>query len=128
MLVEEQMAIALYRFGHYGNGASTMKVALWAGYGYSTVCLATKRVMAAVFSEHFQCSAFQWSSNEAKEAAKAWVEEQSCPAWRHGWLMVDGTLVPLFMCPAFFRNMWFDQKSNYSSNVQVCLMNLYVHF
>jgi hypothetical protein len=31
MPVEQQLAIALYRFGHYGNAASTMKVALWAG-------------------------------------------------------------------------------------------------
>jgi len=29
MPVEDQVAIALYRFGHYGNAASTMKVALW---------------------------------------------------------------------------------------------------
>ncbi|KAF8221558.1 hypothetical protein L208DRAFT_1531044 [Tricholoma matsutake] len=31
MSVEEQLAITLYRFGHYGNAALTMKVALWAG-------------------------------------------------------------------------------------------------
>lgn len=35
--VEEQLAIALFRFRHYGNAASTMKVALWAGVGYGTV-------------------------------------------------------------------------------------------
>jgi hypothetical protein len=29
------------------------------------------------------------------------------------------TLVPLFMHPAFFGNTWFDQKSNYSLNVQI---------
>ena len=52
------------------------------GYGgYNTVCLATKQVMAVTCSERFRHSAIQWSSDEAKEAAKAWVEEQSCPAW-----------------------------------------------
>jgi hypothetical protein len=35
------VAIALYHFGHYGNAASQMKVALWAGVGYGTVSLVT---------------------------------------------------------------------------------------
>jgi hypothetical protein len=117
--VKEQVAIALYRFGHYGNAASQMKVALWAGVGYGTVGLFTSRVMAATCSDHFRHSALRWASDEAKEAAKAWVENASCPAWRNGWLMVDGTLVPLFMRPGFFGNTWFDRKSNYSLNVQV---------
>jgi hypothetical protein len=39
--------------------------------------------------------------------------------------MVDGTLVPLFMQPAFFGNTWFDWKSNYSPYVQVSSI---VHF
>jgi hypothetical protein len=119
MSVEHQVAIALYRFGHYGNAVCTVKVALWAGYGYGTVQLATKRVMSALCSEKFRRSAIRWSSEEAKEAAKAWVEDHSCPEWRDGWLMVDGTLVPLFMRPAHYGNSWFDRKSNYSLNVQV---------
>jgi len=39
MPVDEQVAITLYRFGHYRNAASTMKVALWAGIGFGTVSL-----------------------------------------------------------------------------------------
>jgi hypothetical protein len=42
MPVDEQLAIALFCFGHYGNGVSTMKVALWAGVGFGTVSLVTK--------------------------------------------------------------------------------------
>jgi hypothetical protein len=41
--------------------------------------------------------------------------------------MVDGTLVPLFMRPGFFGNTWFDRKSNYSMNVQVCGSDNYYH-
>ena len=117
--VDKQVAIALYRFGHYGNAASQMKVALWAGVGYGTVSLFTSRVMAATCSNNFRHSALHWPNEEAKEAAKNWVENASCPAWRDGWLMVDGTLVPLFMRPSFYGNIWFDRKSNYSLNVQV---------
>ena len=54
-----------------------------------------------------------------KAEAKDWVEKQSCLAWRNGWLMVDGTLVPLFRRPGYFGNVFFDRKSNYSLNVQV---------
>jgi hypothetical protein len=119
MSVAHQVAIALYRFGHYRNAVSTVKVALWSGYGYGTVQTVTKRVMAALCSEQFHRSAIRWSDEEAKEEAKAWVEHHSCPGWRDGWLMVDGTLVPLYMCPAHYSNNWFDRKSNYSLNVQV---------
>jgi hypothetical protein len=105
MPVAEQVAIALYHFGHYGNAASQMKVALWAGVGYGTVSLVTSQVMAAICSEYFRHSALKWTSDGAKETAKAWVESASCPAWRNRWLMVDGSLVPLFMCPAFLETL-----------------------
>jgi hypothetical protein len=119
MPVEEQVAIALYRFGHFGNAASTMKVALQFGVGYGTIRLCTSRVMKACCSSRFRDAAVQWASPEAKEVAKQWVEDTSCPAWRDGWLMVDGTLIPLFQRPTFYGNSWFDRKSNYSLNVQV---------
>ena len=75
--------------------------------------------MAALCSEWFCRSAIRWTSEEAKEVAKAWVKDHSCPGWWDGWLMVDGTLVLLFMHPAHYGNNWFDRKSNYSLNVQV---------
>lgn len=122
MPVEDQIAIALYRFGHFGNAVSNMKVALWAGVGYGTVCLVTNHVMRAVCGERFCHSALYWPDDTAKEIAKAWVEENSCPAWRDGWLMVDGTLVPLSVRPGYYGNTFFDCKSNYSLNVQVWLI------
>ena len=124
MPVEQQLAIALYRFGHYGNAASTMKVALWAGVGYGTVRLVTCQVMQACCDQNFRRSSVRWADAPAKECAKAWVEDNSCHAWRNGWLMVDGTLIPLYARPAFFGNVFFDRKSNYSMNVQVCYNNL----
>ena len=119
MPVEMQVAIALYCFRHYGNAASTIKVVLWSGVGYGTVCLVTRRVMRACCDESFRRSSMRWPDDAAKEQAKLWVEENSCSAWQNGWLMVDGTLVPLYACPAFYGNVFFDRKSNYSLNVQV---------
>ncbi|KAF7366258.1 DDE Tnp4 domain-containing protein [Mycena sanguinolenta] len=121
--VQHQLAIALYRFGHYGNGASVRLTALLFGVGYGTVPKSTNRVILALCRDRFRRSAIRWpeDGSEAKEAAKAWVERQdrSCPQWRDGWVMVDGTLVPLYARPAHFGNSWFDRKSNYSLNVQI---------
>ncbi|THU93178.1 hypothetical protein K435DRAFT_670685 [Dendrothele bispora CBS 962.96] len=117
--VAYQLAVALYRLGHYGNAASTVKVALWAGIGYGTVRLFTRRVMEAVCREPFRRSVMAWPDDEVKKHAMDWVEENSCPAWRPGWLMVDGTLIPLYSRPAFFGNTWYDRKSNYSMNLQL---------
>lgn len=122
MPVDAQLAIALYRFGHYGNAISTKLVALWAGIGYGTVRFITQRVMKAICSDRFRRSALYWPTLDEKEEAKRWVEENSCPAWRDGWLMVDGTLVPLYARPAFYGNTWYDRKSNYSLNVQVSVI------
>ncbi|KAI6005203.1 hypothetical protein F5J12DRAFT_893276 [Pisolithus orientalis] len=80
MTVQDQVAIALYCFQCYGNGATTVKVALWAGIGYGTVCLVTNCVMMVVCSERFWRSALHWPDDDMKEKAKAWVEEHSCPA------------------------------------------------
>ena len=75
-------------------------------------------------SERFHCVTMAWPNKEVKEQAKEWVEAHSCYKWRDVWWMVDGTLVPLFCRPSFFRNTWFDRKSNYSLNVQVSLFLL----
>lgn len=104
-----------------------MKVALWFGVGKGTVQKATTRVLEAVNSEAFRGSALRWASPEAKEKAKQWVADTSCPAWRDGWLMVDGTLVPLYQRPAFYGNTWFDRKHNYSLAVQVSLNIPYLY-
>ena len=78
--------------------------------------------MRAVCGERFHHSALYWPDDTAKEIAKAWVEENSCPAWQDGWLMVDGTLVPLSVRPGYYGNTFFDRKSNYSLNIQVWLI------
>ncbi|RXW15588.1 hypothetical protein EST38_g10265 [Candolleomyces aberdarensis] len=120
--VDEQLAIALYRFGHYGNAAAIVKVALWAGIGYGTVRDVTIRVMTALCDERFRRAAMPWPDAAQIEQAKLWVEGHSCSAWRDGWCMVDGTLVPLFQRPHHFGNTFFDRKSNYSMNVQIINM------
>ncbi|KZT23927.1 hypothetical protein NEOLEDRAFT_1157052 [Neolentinus lepideus HHB14362 ss-1] len=90
----QQVAITLYQFGHDGNSASLQQVANWSGVAKGTVGI-------------------------EKEAVKCWVKSHSCQAWHDGWCLVNGTLVPLFEWPYWFRESYFDWKSNYSLNVQI---------
>ena len=118
--VEEQLAITLYCFGHDGNAASQASVGQWAGAGKGLPALHTKRVMTALLRHSFMSEAVRLPTPEEKSKAKDWVEAHSCRAWRHGWIFVDGTLIPLFDRPHWYRESYFDQKCNYSLNVQVC--------
>ncbi len=119
MPVEEQVAITLYRFGHYGNGASLQEIANWAGCGKGTVDLVTRRVMTALLRPDFLEENIRYPTQEEKENAKVWVEAHSCKAWRDGWCMVDGTLVPLDERPFWYGESYYDRKGNYSLNIQV---------
>ena len=82
-----------------------------------TVVKATCQVIIAFLSLHD--TVIHWPNEEEKEAAKEWVEAESCPSWRDGFCMVDGTLIPLFEKPGHHGEAYFDRKSNYSLNVQV---------
>ena len=115
--VEIQLAITLFHFGHDDNSTSVEAVAQWAGVSVGTVIKATRQVIIAFLLLHD--SVICWPNEEEKKAAKDWVEKESCPSWRDGFCMVDGTLIPLFEKPGHHGEAYFDQKSNYSLNVQV---------
>ncbi|KAF6755645.1 hypothetical protein DFP72DRAFT_753761, partial [Ephemerocybe angulata] len=118
MLIEHQVAITLYRFGHFGNSASLSKVARWAGCGKGTVTLVTNRVMHAILSPSFLEKAIHAPTPTEKAAAKDWVEKHSCKEWRDGWCFVDGTLIPLYERPHWYGESYYDRKGNYSLNFQ----------
>ncbi|KAG2030865.1 hypothetical protein BDR03DRAFT_804278, partial [Suillus americanus] len=116
--VNVQLAVTLYRFGHSGNAAGQSAVTRWAGVGHGTVSLMTRRVMTAILRPDFMAEAVRFPTAEEKEAAKSWVEAHSCKAWRGGWCLVDGTLIPLYNRPHWYGESYFDQKCNYSLNIQ----------
>jgi hypothetical protein len=117
--VDQQVAVALYRFGHGGNAASIQAIANWAGLGKGTIHLITRRVMTAVLRPGFMQTAVRMPTATEKEKAKDWVQNHSCKAWRNGWCFVDGTLVPLDERPNWYGESYFDRKCNYSLNIQV---------
>ena len=116
-----QLSIALYRFGHFGNASSVEQVAQWAGCSAGFVVKCTQHVIIALTR---LCDEAFRVTEPMKAAAKAWVASASCLAWRNGWCMADGTLVPLSDKPGHHREAYYDHKGNYSLNVLVSTEDL----
>ena len=116
--VDIQLSITLYRFGHDGNASGLRSTSKWAGVGKGTVHDCTRHVMTAILQPQFMKSVVRWPTEAEKEEAKMWIEKHSCKAWRNGWLMVDGTLVPLIGQPTWYGESYFDRKCRYSLNIQ----------
>src|SRR5258708_10551808 len=112
-----QLAIALYRFGHFGSAASVEAVTQWAGCSVGEVVKVTCQIMIAFLPLHDQ--AICWSNMEDMLEASDWVESVSCQSWQPGFCMVDGMLIPLASKPGHFGEQFFDHKSNYSLSLMV---------
>jgi hypothetical protein len=113
-----QLAIFLFRAGHYGNAASPEDAAQWSGLSVSGVEKCTDRVIVSLLSLHDE--AIHFPGADDKENAKAYVEAQTCEEWRNGFLVVDGTKFPLFQRPGLHGDTWFDKDGEYSIDCQVC--------
>jgi hypothetical protein len=111
-----QLAIFLIRVGHYGNASSPEYVAQWAGVCVGTVINATYRCLVAFLALHDE--AVMMPPEEEKERAKKYVEEVTCPEWRNGFLLADGTKFALFQKPGLHGEAWFDKNKNYSIDCQ----------
>ncbi|KAE8218999.1 hypothetical protein CF326_g9046 [Tilletia indica] len=96
--VDEQVAVALYRFGRYGNGGGVLDVAYTCGCGEGSVVAYSWRVAAALYGlrEQVLC----WASEEEKQEARLWVATHSqCVEFSRRWSMVDGSLIPMAFKP-----------------------------
>ncbi|KAF7297511.1 DDE Tnp4 domain-containing protein [Mycena indigotica] len=92
--VEIQLAVALYQFGHDGNGASLQAVSWWSGLGKGTIPRCTRRVITAILGSGMLAKYVRMPTAAEKADAKTWVEKTSgCPT--------------------------SDRKMNYSMNLQV---------
>jgi len=115
--IHVQLAIFLVRVGHYGNLSAPEYVAQWAGVCIGTVINATNRCLVAFLALHDE--AVMMPPEEEKERAKEYVEAMTCPEWRNGFLLADGTKFVLFQKPDLHGEAWFDKNKNYSIDCQV---------
>jgi hypothetical protein len=114
-----QLAITLYRLGHYGNSASVHDVAQNFGFSEGAVEKFTECCFTALESLHDMV--VRPLTQEEKEIEKQWIDAHVgfCGLWREGWVMYDGTIVVLHERPGFNGDAYFTRKSNYGLNVQV---------
>ncbi|KAJ3775322.1 hypothetical protein FB446DRAFT_778643 [Lentinula raphanica] len=94
--VDYQLAVTLYHMGRFGNAASLEDIARISG-----------------------------CSEGSKEKEKEWIDQQMgfVGLWRDGWVMYDGTIVPLYAAPQWNGEAYYTRKSNYGLNVQVSRFN-----
>jgi hypothetical protein len=111
-----QLAVVLYRLGHYGNSASVADIADWAGVSEGSVVMFTRWVLLALLDLHD--TAFPKLSPEMIEKSKEWAR-RVCDAWANGFMAADGTNLNLFMKPGHYGQSYFDKSSKYSMNLQV---------
>ena len=112
-----QVAIFLVRIGHYGNASSPEYVAQWAGVCVGMVIKATYRCFVAFLALHDEV--VMMPPEEEKERAKEYVERATCPEWRNGFLLANGTKFVLFQKPGLHGEAWFDKNKDYSIDCQV---------
>ena len=114
-----QLAIFLHCAGHYGDNSGPDTVADWVGLSTGAVNICTKCVMVTILHLHDQ--AFGPPLEEDSTWLKEYAASVTCPAWSSGKLLLDGSLFLLYQWPGLHGDAWFDRKSNYSLNAQVCI-------
>jgi hypothetical protein len=120
--VEVQLAVTLYCLGRYGNGASVQDIARITGVSEGSVELYTRRCFDAI--ERLQPLFVHALSAEEKEVEKVWIDQHLGfrGLWRNGYIMYDGTIIPLAFQPARNGHSYYTRKSNYGLNAQVLLI------
>ncbi|KAJ7260034.1 DDE superfamily endonuclease-domain-containing protein [Mycena haematopus] len=117
--VAQQLAVALYRLGRYGNAASFEDIARVAGCSEGSIKNFTDRVFTAIESLHDMF--VQPLTPEEKETEKVWIDDHMGfkGLWREGWLMYDGTIVVLYSKPGMNGHGYYTWKANYGLNLQI---------
>lgn len=106
--------------GHSGNASSLEQISKTFGVSQGHV-RCTARVLKAVLDTPAIMGAINLPAKGSaeREDAKRKMEEKGGPEWRDGWLVVDGTLIPLAFRPIIRRESFLGRKKNYSINLLV---------
>jgi hypothetical protein len=109
-----QLAVALDRLGHNGNGVALERTMLLWGISKGTCCLYTSRVLLALsdLSDRY----VRWPSQSERRAISRRMEQRGFPGCVG---FIDGTTIPLAQKPAVDGDCYYDRKHRYSVNAQV---------
>lgn len=116
--VDQQLAVFLFRVGHYGNAASIDRIAFFFGISTGSVINFSNRVLQAILELHNVYVA--WPGHARRLAARTYVRRSTgVVSWSGGIFATDGTTLPLFQRPSYFGREFYDRNSRYSLNSQV---------
>ncbi|SPO23563.1 uncharacterized protein UTRI_02242 [Ustilago trichophora] len=119
--VREQVAVALYRFGRSGNGAGFRDIALHCGCSQGSVNNWTQRTIEALLEITPEVLTFATEDERSRSAR--WVSNHvDVPEWSRGWLVADGTHIPLAWKPALYHVDYFSYKHMYSCNIALVML------
>jgi DDE superfamily endonuclease len=113
--VYDQLSIALYRFGRYGNGASIRNVAAHFGFSEGTIDLCTNRIIEAIID--LAPTYLQWYTPLEKEQTKRQIKLEKGFPNCVGFL--DGTTMILDFKPGIDSESYYNRKSRYGLNTQI---------
>lgn len=113
--VRDQLSVALYRFGRYGNGASVRDVAAHFGLGEGTIDLFTNRVIKAIMD--LAPRYLRWYTTTEKEEMKKRIEKEK--GFPNCLGFVDGTAMILDFKPGIDHESYFNRKSRYGLSAQI---------
>ena len=96
--VQEILSVALYRLGCSGNGGGECDAALQCGCGVGSIVGYTNCTVAGLLE--LNNKVMQFASEGERQHASAWVcNTTGVEEWGKGWLVVDGTHIPLAWKP-----------------------------
>jgi len=113
--LEKQLAIALYRFGHYGNSSRVDAVADLFGVSSGLVVKSTRRVVRGL--KRLAPLEIRWPNAQRRAAVAEWAADnfgfENCIG------ATDGTTFPLAYQPALHPWSYYDRKGRYSLNAVI---------
>lgn len=117
-----QLAVFLNHTGHYGNAISISDVALWAGVSEGSVVNCTNWAMTALLDQYNEFIKFPDPDSADCTNANTYAGSVStCQQWCGGWLAAYGSSIPPFQKPGYYGETFYNRKSRYSLNCQVCV-------
>lgn len=112
--VSVQLAVALDRFGHEGNGACVARSLFFWGIGAGTMVNYTDRVVEALHDTFVD--QVKWPNVQERVRISDVFAAKGFPGCVG---LLDGTLFPLSQKPHLHGETYYDRKSRYSINAQI---------
>ena len=103
----------------------TQDIVQWAGISVGSIVNCMNWAMTVLLEQHDKFIFISSAGSLDVELARMFVEARSCTTWRGGFA-ANGSTINLFEKPSHYGEMFYDRKSQYLLNCQVCVDAAYV--